>query len=153
YISTATSVAANTIWPTPRATPQEAPNALPINAPTTNAPSTVASWLAGVALNRRKRLVLAEHALHRAADLAQRCVGVNGVDDRRHQVVGVLVFGGGLERGQSLLGGGVVARVAQLFELLALAVGKRGVDPEVLGLRLFLFAVLVQSDHHPLAGS
>src|SRR5438093_5484518 len=44
-------------------------------------------WRPRAGSDRGKRLVLAEHRPHRAADLAQRAVCVNRVDDRGHHVL------------------------------------------------------------------
>ena len=115
---TVTSATANAIWPKVAAVPQPAPNSFATSVATANALASTASWrdhvlaersraprpgaFAGVS-DRGERLVFAEYLFHRSADLAKRAVGVNGLDDRGHQVF--VALGGTLERCQSLLDG------------------------------------------------
>src|SRR5436309_2234892 len=88
--------------------------------------STVAACWASAPLpwsDRGKRLVLAEDRAHRAADLSQRAVGVNGVDDRGHQVLITLCRA--FEPGQRGVGGGAVTLRAEPEQLLVLLAGHR----------------------------
>src|SRR5438105_304766 len=79
----------NAICPKAEAVPHPAPAILATSVARAKTATRTPSW-ASARLRRSdrgKRLVLAEDRAHSAADLSERAVSVNGVDDRWHQVL------------------------------------------------------------------
>src|SRR5262245_14098916 len=89
-------------------------------------------------------LVLAPHVAKRVADLADRGVGADRIDDRRHQVRGGPCRGPKrIERSDDRV---VVARLLEFFELRQLRAGGGLVDVEDLDRRLVLLHEVVDAD-------
>ena len=154
--STATTAATTAICPNVDAVPQPAPTALAISVATAKATMKNPSWASLDCLttpprasDRREGLVLAEHALHRPADLTERAVCVHRLDDRGHEVL--LTLRGGPKPARARSAAALSRSSRSLLELLALTLGERRVDAEVLGLRLVIVAVLVHADDDALA--